>query len=341
VARRANVVEVVGHMVRVANAGVVAFVAGHAIRRCAGVPVRVAGNTVNGQVCTHERETGLVVIEIGRLPGRGVVARGARVAEVVRDMIGIRCAVEVRLMTSIALHRSACVSGAVAINAQGRGMRAGESEAGLAVVECRRGPGVHPVADRAIMLEIIGHMVRVADTDVVAFVTCDAVRGCARVTVSMARNTIDREMRPLEREVCLVMIEVRGLPGIGVVTSVASMTEIVGDMVGIGRAIEIRLVTGEARQRRARVSTAVAIDAHGRRVSTCQHEACLIVIKCRRAPAVHAVTRHAVVIEVVGCMVRIVDAAVVALVAGKAIHRRSVVPCRMTLTAGDREMSAD
>jgi len=96
----------------------------------------------------------------------------------------------------------------------------------------------------------------------------------------MARDAINGKMGAFKREVSLVMIEVGRLPGIGVVAGRAGVTEIIGNVVGVGRAVEIGLVTRKTLHRGTRVATSMAIDTKGRGVRPGQREVCLIVIEC-------------------------------------------------------------
>ena len=84
------------------------------------------------------------------------------------------------------------------------------------------------------------------------------------------------------------MIERRGLPGRGVVTNIASLRESAGNVVGIGRALEVFQVARDARSgSQVVIVVGVAIGASTRRhrVRARQREVDTGMVKVRRGPA--------------------------------------------------------
>ena len=87
-------------------------------------------------------------------------------------------------------------------------------------------------------------VIRVIRRIEIIIVTCIAVCGCSCVSGSMTIQAVERCMCARESETGLIVIEGGRCPcGCGV-TGVAVMTEIIGDMIGIGNRVEILIVTG-------------------------------------------------------------------------------------------------
>jgi len=133
-------------------------------------------------------------------------------------------------------------------------MLAGINTEILAVVieRCRR-PRIHRVARGAIMREIQCHVIGIRGPLEIRLMAGEAIRrrtGKAIVHVTLRASR--RRMRAEQRKARFVVIERRGLPGARGMARSAIAREIGGHMIGIGRALEIALMTREAIRRRAR-----------------------------------------------------------------------------------------
>ena len=119
-------------------------------------------------VATHasvragERESELVVVEVGSHPVDRRVADAAILRETGRGMVRIRRLVEIDKVTGNAL-RAQCGELAVAVTlaATGRGVRSGEREFRLAVIEFGSQPLRRVVAEATILGETGGGVVRI------------------------------------------------------------------------------------------------------------------------------------------------------------------------------------
>lgn len=113
-------------------------------------------------------------------------------------------------------------------------------------------------------------------------------------------------------------------------------------MIGIRRALKIRLMTGEAIQRRARIAIIhMTLIASRCRVRAHQGKARLAVIKSRRLPCAGGVAGNAVARKICGHVIGIARVLKIRLMTGETIHRRAgVAIVRMALIARHGEMRA-
>ena len=119
---------------------------------------------------------GIGVVKLCRRPGIGVMALRTIVAEIVLDMIRVCSIGIICFMTGPAVRRCIGVSLGMAFNAIERSMRAGQWEIGIGVVKLCRGPGAGVVALRAIVAEIIPHVIGIRCTCKVRLVAGPAIR---------------------------------------------------------------------------------------------------------------------------------------------------------------------
>jgi len=153
------------HVIRARGALKIRHVArrAHCIRRRQPVIViHVAGGTSGGDVCAGQREASGIVIETGRGPGSGRVARLAIGGESALRVIGITRSLEVRHVAG----RTGRVRGGqieIPIHVAGRTRHAGmgpcQRKSGGAVVKSGVKPCVHPVAGLTIGREFRGNVV--------------------------------------------------------------------------------------------------------------------------------------------------------------------------------------
>lgn len=93
------------------------------------------------------------------------------------------------------------------------------------------------------------------------------------------------------------------------------MRETIADVIGIGHRCEVALVTTVTVRRCIRVSRRMTSDTLQSGVTAGEQEACGAVIKHRRCPGCSRMTGHAIVIKVVGDVIRIGDAGEISLMA--------------------------
>ncbi len=177
VANCAVVVKIVLHVIGIADAGEIRFVAGVTISRCSGIAVTVTIHTLNRRMSSGQRELGAVVIEGGGLPGSGTVANHAIMVKVVLHMAGITYAGEIGLVTRITVGRRTRISGTVTIDALNCEMSTGERELRCSMIERRRCPGEIRMANGAIMIKSIFHVVRILHRRKVGLVAAETIPG--------------------------------------------------------------------------------------------------------------------------------------------------------------------
>jgi len=107
-------------------------------------------------------------------------------------------------------------------------------------------------------------------------------------------------------EILPVVIPVR-IPAVGIMTHLAISGEPELKMIGIGGAIIVARVAGVTVGRRILVTVGVAGNAFERKMSAGQRELGLAVIELRRAPAARGMALGAVMAEIVGDMVGILN----------------------------------
>lgn len=111
---------------------------GVTICRSVLVTVCVASDTGQRHVSSGKRELGLTMVELRRRPGSSIMAFGTIVAEIIAHMIRVLHPVEIGGMARVAVCRGILVSAGVALHASQIGMRAGERELGLRMIELSR-----------------------------------------------------------------------------------------------------------------------------------------------------------------------------------------------------------
>jgi hypothetical protein len=236
--RRQSIVEVI----------LVASQAGCA--REAVVVIDVARSASHANVCAGQRETGRGVIECRACPRRGRVADGAVGGKRRGDMTGVRCALEIGLMTA----DTSCVGQVVVIIdvAGGAGhahVRSSERESGQAVIEGCVGPRRCRMACLAVRGKTTLDMVGVRRALEIPHVTGGAGsiwRSQIVVVVHMAGSAGDTDMRAGERESGGAVVEVRFRPGIYSVTGLARCGEAGRNVIRRNSILEIPQVAGIA-----------------------------------------------------------------------------------------------
>ena len=236
----------------------------------------MALDAVNRGMRSGERERGVVVVKRRSGPCSCGVARVAGGREACGCMIGVCGAVPVSLVAAVTRSRQRCVVVVgVALRAGDRRMRTCQREPRVVVIERRRAPTTRRMADRAVGREARRYVVRIRCAAVVGLVARVTSRGCVGVVVVRvalragqrrmhARQRIIRVLRVVEVDVCPIRCGV---------ARVARGWEASRSVVGIRRAVPIRLMATEARCGQSRVVViSVALRAGDRGVRARQWE---------------------------------------------------------------------
>ena len=97
-------------------------------------------------------------------------------------------------MTRVAILRCVSISRDMAGNASRRCVRSRQRELSLTVIEGRRFPRGRTMALSAIVIEVVGCVVRVLDAGVSGVVTGVAIRRSIRISGSVTGNTGNRSV---------------------------------------------------------------------------------------------------------------------------------------------------
>ena len=193
-----GVSQAVSHVIGIGRAGVRHLVAGVTIIGSIGIACAMAGLAFEINVGAGDRESGLVMIEFGRLPRRSSVALDAIVAEVGGFVIGVVGGGKISPVTGVAIGRCADITAAVATLAIQSTMRTGESKIGGIMVESRRLPGIEVVTGAAVMVEVPSRMVGLFGLRKSGVMTAIAIGGSSCIGIAVAILTLDRLVGTLE-----------------------------------------------------------------------------------------------------------------------------------------------
>ena len=174
-------------MIRAGRAGIACLMACVTGGCGANVPGSVAGYARRCEMRAGQRKSCCPVIEGGRSPGRCRMALGAIVIEIVRHVVRIYHSRELSLVTTVARCRRSGVAGRVTGHAGYYRMGTGKRENRRAVVKRRRIPGGCGVTPGAIVIEVVGDMVRVNHRRELRLVAAVAGRWCSCKTGNVAR----------------------------------------------------------------------------------------------------------------------------------------------------------
>ncbi len=201
-----------------------------------------------------QREGRVVVVEHCARPGRGGVAGGAAGREASRLVIRIGGAVVVLGMAGVAVGRGPSEDVIdVAARAGHGGVRAGQREGRVVVVEDRAGPACGGMAGCARRREASGLVIRIGRAGEVLGVARVAIRrSSSKHVIDVAAGAGDRRVRAGQRERRLVVIEDRARPRGGGVAGLAGGGEAGGHVIRIRSAVEVLGVAGVAICRRSR-----------------------------------------------------------------------------------------
>ena len=239
--------------------------------------VDVAFDAVHGDVRAGERERSVVVIERCSGPGSRGVAGIASGWEACRCVSRIGGSVPIRRMASVTGSGQSCVVVIhVALCAGNGGMRAGEWERRVVVIERGGSPVCRRVADRAICREAAGHVIRVRSSVVIGLVAgiAGGGGGCV-VVVGMALRAGHRCVGSRQSVIRIYRVIEGGDGGPvgGRVASVAGSREGNRRVIGICSSCEVGLVATVAGGRQSCVVViGVALGALQRGMRSGQRE---------------------------------------------------------------------
>ena len=174
---------------------------------------------------------------------------------------------------------------AIGAGAWWHGMQSGERESSAVVVKLRIRPVTGAMALLASLWEARSHVVGIGRALEVLQVAGHASRACqvvVIVNVAVGACAWWHGMQPSEREPGAVVFELRVRPVAGAMTLLAGLREVRSRVAGIGRALEVLQVAGDARRAcQVVVVVDVTIGASSRRnsVQAGQREPRGIVIK--------------------------------------------------------------
>ena len=127
------------------------------------------------RVSACQRKTGLAMIEIGRFPGRGVMANRTVLVEIIARVIGIVHIDVILFVARPAIKRDGGITVGVALNTDQCLMSAGQREIRLAVVENIGIPAAGVMAFRAVVGEAVLFMIGVIGAPVIILVARPAI----------------------------------------------------------------------------------------------------------------------------------------------------------------------
>lgn len=277
------------HMVRVCGAGVIDLVTAIAIlRQVSCVAAFVAGIARDGGVFSCEWKSGVVVVEGCRNPCRRGVANITGRGKSTGDMVRIRCAVEVCLVTRNAGGRQRRIHPAlVTRNATQLRMRTSQRELCFAMVEICGDPSAGAVAYRAIRGKARFRMVGIGRGVEILHVARRAIRRRAGVlaanVAAQARHAGMHAAQGILRETCV--IEVRISPGCRGVTDRAVRGPAIDHVIRIHDRLELLQVTaGTVRGQSGEVVTHMAAGALNTGVRACKGKFGFAVIESGARP---------------------------------------------------------
>ena len=251
--------EAARNVIRIRGPLVIVQMAGHATRVRAVqrvVVVDVALRALQGRMRAGQRESGSRVIEGRSIPGRRIVALRAGLREIRLHVIRLGRTLEILQVAGHAGRAGQIVVAVhVTLRALNGGVRAGERESGVVVIEGRRRPRGRVVALLASLRESAGNVIRVGRALKILQVAADTSRVRARqveVPIDVALRTLNGGMRSGQREARGRVIKVGAHPRGRVVALRTGLREAGLHVVGIGGALEVLQVAGHASRIRVR-----------------------------------------------------------------------------------------
>lgn len=200
----------------------------------------------------------------------------ACMGKLIRHMVRIRGALEIRLMTRVTiLRRARELPVRVTLCARYYRMCSAQLEPCQIVIKRCRSPATGGMTFCTGMVVIPCGVIRVCGLVIIGRMAGKALRRCARVLlISMTLIARHCRVRTGESEGCQVMIERCRRPAVGGMTLRAGMAVISGTVIGICRSVIIRLVARVAigGQAAAVLAIRMALHANYRGMRACQRK---------------------------------------------------------------------
>ena len=236
-------------MIGIIGVVVIFLVAEEALRgRAVILPVYVTLRTAGTDVRAGEREIGLIMIERCGRPRIGGVTDRAVVIELSLNVVGVVDLLVILLMTRPAIGRRAFVLAAdVTGDTAHRNVRSGEREIRTGMIEGGRFPRGRSMTVRAVMTELILHVIGIVHLLVISLMARPAIRGGSfKDPAHVTGDTTHRYMRSGEREVRSGVIEGGRFPSCRTVTVRAVVTELILHVIRVVHVLVILLMARPA-----------------------------------------------------------------------------------------------
>jgi len=325
----ARVGELILRMIWILRAIVIGLVTRKTFRgRIVILPIHVALSATRGNVRSGQREIRRGMVETCRLPRHRRVTGGAFVTVISCHVVRILGALIIRLMACVTLLRSARVlairvtRGAVYID-----VGPGQRERRQIVIKLRRCPSGGRVTLLARMRQLQLDVIWVIRAIIVCLMAGPTVlRRAVELPIYVALRATDIDVSPGKREIGQVVIEGSGLPRRRRVALCAIMIVVSSDVIWIGDALVIALVTRPAVRRQVLIlSVHVAGQAVHIHMGASERESRIVMVEGRRSPAVCRVTLQAFVWKLILRMIRFVRILIIGLMTRPTVCRRAGV----------------
>jgi hypothetical protein len=264
------------------------------------------------------------------------VADRAVVGEVLRNMIGVVCAIVDRLMTGITVRgRTVEHSVHVALSTGDGEVRSGQRKGRRCMIERGRIPSRRVVTDQTVVVELPRDMVRGCNPGEIRGVAGVAIRRQADVpVVYVALSTLNSDMSAGQRESGERMVERCGAPAGCHMALRTIMREIGRDMIRILRRLKIGLMAGVAVGGGSGVPSLTVYGVTGstgrRLMHSRERESRQIMVEGRGSPAARGMTDRAPMTEISSHVIGVRRTLKIGLMAGIAIGGETR-PTRLTV----------
>lgn len=205
-------------------------------------------------------------------------------------MVRVVGAVVVVQMAGTTRRRSTCISVRMAFDASRCCMRTMQWECGVVMIEGCRTPIRFVVALRTVSWEARGRVVRSGRAVVVIHMARIARSWCACISISVAFNTSCSDVRSVQWESRVIMIETRRAPIRFVVALRAVSWEARGGVVRSRRAVVIIHMACITRRGCSSETIRMALDTSCSDMRSVKRESCVVVIEGGRYPTRYAMT---------------------------------------------------
>lgn len=248
------------------------------------------------------------------------MAFGAVRRELGRSMVRARGGIVIGHVAGTARCRRARITVRMALDAGCGGMSTMQGEAGVVVVEGGVAPCSLIMASRAVRAEARSDVVRLGGAVVIGHVAGATGCWCTGVSVRVAFDARSGDVRSVQREVRVVVVEGGVAPCGLIVAHGAVRAEARGRVVGVRGAVVIRHVAGAACGWCAGISIGVAFDASRGHVRTVQGEVRDVMVEGCRPSGAGGMAARTVGREAGGNVVRVRRPVVLRQVATRALR---------------------